>query len=192
MKNNLIIVFSRAPILGKVKSRLAADIGDKAALEIHHKLFFQTLKTIEQTATEFKLYLSQAPDEDFKFPYDLQTGNNLGQRMAGALKTELRKFDNVCLIGSDCLDLKPIDIVNAFKLLEHNDVVLGPALDGGYYLIAMQKNNPDLFTNIRWGSSSVFEDTLRIAEKLKLKIGHLKTRKDVDSIDDLPDNWLPK
>ena len=82
--------------------------------------------------------------------------------MNKALQTELETYTKVCLIGSDCLALTDTHITNAFKQLDAADVVIGPAIDGGYYLIGMKKPQPQLFSKISWGSSTVLENTLQI------------------------------
>ena len=185
----LIILFSRAPILGQVKRRLAEKIGDQAALKVHKKLFSITLEVVAQTGIATRLYLSEPPPKNFPHDYQLQEGTHLGDRMVRAVQIELRKSDKICLIGSDCLDLTAHDLKEAFARLETHDLVLGPARDGGYYLIGLKTFIPDLFKNIKWGSAEVLEETLSIARKLSLKTGLLDERLDVDRYTDLPENW---
>lgn len=185
----LIIQFSRAPLLGKVKRRLAVQIGDEEALKVHEKLFARTLQIVAETNIPIKLYLSELPPKNFSHDYILQEGNDLGERMAQAVQEELKKSDKICLIGSDCLNLTASDLREAFARLETDDLVLGPAGDGGYYLIGLKTFIPDLFINVNWGSSTVLEETLRQARKLNLKTGLLDERIDVDRFNDLPENW---
>lgn len=185
----LILLFSRAPILGQVKRRLAVDTGQEAALKVHKKLFSKTLETIAEAGIETKLYLSDTPLEDFPHKYVLQEGADLGLRMSAAFKAEMSKQQKICLIGSDCLDLKASDLREAFAQLETHNLVLGPAKDGGYYLIGLKTLIPELFLKVRWGSSTVLEETLKIARTLNLKTWLLSERSDVDRINDLPENW---
>ena len=185
----LIIQFSRAPILGQVKRRLAEQIGDDAALKVHNKLFAKTLQVVSEVHVATRLYLSSPPTKNFPHDYQIQQGNNLGDRMAHALQTELINSKKICLIGSDCLDLTANDLREAFAKLETNDLVLGPARDGGYYLIGLKTFIPELFINVSWGSSTVLEETLSLARKLNLKTGLLDERQDVDRYIDLPENW---
>ena len=110
--------------------------------------------------------------------------------MANALKDELKRYRHVCLIGSDCLDLTATDLDQAMKQLSTHDLVLGPAKDGGYYLIGMKRFIPQLFTDIPWGSDTVLAKTLARAAEINLKTALLNERTDVDHLSDLPANWM--
>ncbi len=110
--------------------------------------------------------------------------------MNNALQNELDQYAKVCLIGSDCLSLTGKEISKAFKQLDVADVVIGPALDGGYYLIGMKKPLPQLFVDISWGSSSVLADTLKICRESDLLVHQLSPLNDIDLPEDIPDNWL--
>ena len=186
---NLIILFSRRPTLGQVKRRLARDIGDKAALEVHQWLFRRTLEVIAQSGIKSTLYLSAQPNEEYDYDFKLQEGKDLGERMAKAFQHEIDGDNRVCLIGSDCLDLSPEDLLLACEKLKKADLVLGPANDGGYYLIGLKQFYPELFKGIKWSSPEVFAETLVVASKLSLKTVLLEKRTDVDKISDLPANW---
>ena len=190
MTKDLIVLFSRTPVKGRVKKRLAEDIGDTAALDVHLRLFNRTMSTIDEALIDRKIYLSEMPLNDFPYPYSVQKGRDLGERMAEAIQAELQVRNKVCLIGSDCHDLEASDLQEAFRQLSNNDVVLGPAIDGGYYLIGMKKFIPEIFENITWGTQTVLTETLGIAEHYGLKTALLKTRTDIDNLDDLPANWI--
>ena len=190
MQNTLLIIFTRSPELRKVKKRLAAKLGNAKALEIHTKLVTHTLEVANNSNISNKVYLSEKPKSKPAFNYELQTGDNLGERMHNALLAELNHFRKVCLIGSDCLTLNSSDINNAFKKLDDADVVIGPAIDGGYYLIGVKKPAPQLFANISWGTSSVLKNTLRLCSENGLLVHQLKLLNDIDRPEDVPDSWL--
>lgn len=190
MKDALIIVFSKVLNKGQVKRRLARDVGDQAALEIYAKLFSQTLEIVKSSGLDSKLYLSESPTVDFPIPYSLQEGGDLGERMSIAIASELKSYRKVCLIGSDCLDLKAEDLVRAIRLLQSKELVLGPSLDGGYYLIGMRKIAKKLFEKIPWGTATVLAETLKIARELEIDFDLLDKRRDVDTVEDLPEGWL--
>lgn len=190
MQNSLLIIFSRAPALGKVKSRLASTLGPEKALSIHNLLFKQTIATVLQSRIPNKIYLSEEPLPSFKYPYLLQTGHDLGNKMNNALEKELSTHSKVLLIGSDCLNLTSNDLTNSLAKLETNDVVLGPAVDGGYYLIGLKKPTPNLFNSIQWGTSTVLQETINRCISSGLSYELLDMRSDVDTEDDIPDGWV--
>ena len=190
MQKSLLIIFTRTPEIGKVKRRLAIKFGDAKALEIHNKLFANTLDVANTSNISNKIYLSEEPESAMPFNYQVQLGNDLGERMHNAILNELKHFDKVCLIGSDCLSLNSSDIENAFIKLDSTDIVIGPAVDGGYYLIGMKKPQPMLFSGIYWGTSSVLKKTLEKCANEKLLVDQLKLYNDIDRPEDVPDNWL--
>lgn len=190
MQKCLLVIFTRTPVYGKVKKRLAIKLGDAKALEIHQKLVAHTLTVVNNSGILYKVYLSEESNAEQAFSYKLQSGVDLGERMNNALLSELKEYTKVCLVGSDCLELKDTDIVNAFKQLDEADVVIGPAVDGGYYLIGMKKPQPQLFPNISWGSSTVLENTLQKCTDSGLVVHQLRLLNDIDQPEDVPDDWL--
>lgn len=190
MQKSLLIIFTRTPVYGKVKKRLAIKLGKPKALQIHHRLVEHTLAVANTSGMLFKVYLSEEPASSQTFSYKIQSGNDLGERMNNALQTELAQYSKVCLIGSDCLALTDTEITNAFNQLDTTDVVIGPAVDGGYYLIGMKKPQPKLFEDISWGSSSVLADTLQKCTNSGLMVHQLSLLNDIDRPEDVPDNWL--
>jgi len=189
MQLNLIIVFSRTPVLGKVKTRIAKDLGDLQALKIHKKLYNHTTAIVKEAKIPYKIYFSEDPIMDINHLFNVQTGIGLGDRMSNAFSSELIEYENICLIGSDCLELTANDIAKAFQHLAANDVVLGPAIDGGYYLIGLKKPHPQLFRNIHWGSSVVLEETLKTCSTHNLSVKLLRPLNDIDLLEDLPESW---
>jgi len=190
MQKSLLLIFARRPEYGKVKKRLATKLGKAKALAIHQRLLSHTLKVANKSGFSYKVYLSEEPQSKQAFSYELQSGANLGERMNNALQTELAQYTKVCLIGSDCLTLTGYDITDAFKQLDDADVVIGPAVDGGYYLIGMKKPHPELFSAIDWGTSSVLENTLKKCTNSVLITHQLSLLNDIDRPEDVPLNWL--
>ncbi len=175
---------------GRVKTRLAKSIGDIKALEIYNKLLVHTIQVIKSSNFDYKFYFTAKYNNSLIIDYKLQIGLDLGDKMYNALIDELDYFDRVCIIGSDCLTLTSNDIANAFKQLNSHDVVLGPATDGGYYLIGMKKPHRQLFSNITWGASTVLAESLQECSKANLTVKLLREQNDVDTIEDVPREWL--
>lgn len=183
---NVLIVFLKNPELGMVKTRLAATIGDKKALEIYLKLLHYTFQTIHSVEARIQLYFTDRIDQSFK--YDdafLQEGSDLGIRMKNAfLKCDFNENKKV-IIGTDCAQLTTAIIQKAFLQLEKYDLVIGPATDGGYYLLGMKKVYTPLFESIHWSTDSVLDETIQIANHLNLSFYLLRPLTDIDTEEDL-------
>ncbi|MGB5316375.1 MAG: TIGR04282 family arsenosugar biosynthesis glycosyltransferase [Robiginitalea sp.] len=188
-----LLIFTRNPVPGKCKTRLAATIGDQAALDIY---VFLLQHTASQCAglpgVEKIVYFSDSIgdgaiwDTD-TFDYRLQQGADLGLRMQQAFKDAFTAgYREVIVIGSDLLDLSTSDLQNAFDLLSENEAVLGPAEDGGYYLLGLKKNIPGIFQNKTWGTKTVLQDTLNDLRKFKTAV--LPARNDIDQYEDIAGN----
>ena len=190
---NALIIFARKPELGKVKTRLAATIGNKKALEIYIKLLTHTRTIAEAANAEPFVFLTETTENNFwdTFSCELQLGNTLGERMLDAFSFILKKNYNKCIIiGSDCPKLS-VEIVNtAFNYLDENDAVIGAAQDGGYYLLGIKKLIPALFRNKEWSTSNVFSQTIFDFENEKISYRTLPTLHDLDEEKDIPDEWL--
>ena len=189
--NNALIIFIKNPVLGKVKTRLAGTVGDETALEVYKELLNYTQKiTLLIDADKFLFYADFLQRED-EWPNDrfikhLQKGNNLGERMYTAFEDIfLNKYQKVIIIGSDCLDLSASVIEDAYKFLNESDVVIGPAKDGGYYLLGMKNLHPCLFKNIAWSTSQVLKQTVSICRSQHLNYSLLPTLTDIDVENDL-------
>lgn len=188
---NKLIVFAKAPRLGQVKSRLAADIGERAACDAYKKItahLFQNLSDLEPVEIRF------TPDEAENelrswlgetFEFSPQGTGNLGDRLLRAFTENFsRGNQRVIAIGSDCPYVTQTDIESAWMALEQNDVVLGPATDGGYWLIGMRKPQPALFQKIPWSTETVLESTLSRCRELQLTFELLRTLDDIDVVSD--------
>lgn len=116
-----------------------------------------------------------------------QRGEELGQRMASACRQILAKHDRVVVIGTDIPGLSGKILSEAFRQLESADLVIGPAADGGYYLLGMKQTCPDVFTDIHWGSGSVFNETMAAIGRSGLSCARLPVQKDIDTWEDLLD-----
>ena len=138
MKNQLLVLFCRNPELGKVKTRLAASIGDEKALAIYFLLANHTKQITAPLACDKILYYSDFVDSEDNWPAttfekSLQQGADLGEKMMNVFRNGFeRKYKSICIIGTDCFDLTSAILEEAFEKLETNDAVIGPAHDGGY------------------------------------------------------------
>ena len=193
MSINHLIIFVKNPELGKVKTRLARTIGDEKALYIYKLLLEQTFQVTLPVLADKKLYYSefvQNMDQfnDLVYEKHIQSGDGLGDKMYNAMKHSFGEWSGkVVLIGSDCFELNSGIIEEAFKALEESDYVLGPAKDGGYYLIGMKELNLEIFQNKEWSSENVFLDTLLDIKNQEKSHYLLPTLSDVDSEEDLGD-----
>jgi rSAM/selenodomain-associated transferase 1 len=193
MSINHLIIFVKNPELGKVKTRLAKTIGDEKALYIYKLLLEQTFQVTLPVLAEKKLYYSefvQNMDQfnDLVYEKHIQSGDGLGNKMYHAIKHSFAEWaDKVVLIGSDCFELNSGIIEEAFKALEESDYVLGPAKDGGYYLIGMKELNLEVFQNKEWSAENVFLDTLLDIKNQGKSHYLLPTLSDVDVEEDLGD-----
>ena len=185
-----VIVFVKNPELGKVKTRLAATVGNEQALIIYKKLLDYTRNVLLQlNDTERHVYYSSFVDLADEWSNDhfkkfAQKGDGLGERMTAAFQETLETCSKVVIIGSDCAQLTEDHIERAFDMLDSNDLVIGPSHDGGYYLLGMHTYHPYLFEDIVWSSETVLEDTLNIASFNKLKVAQLEALSDIDNEED--------
>ena len=190
-----LIVFVRHPEQGKVKTRLAAAIGALNALKIYQRLLDHTLDVIRQTeAQKFIFYAGKVVEKDMwqlpGFTKSRQEEGDLGLRMKTAFEQVFKAgYRKVVIIGSDCPGLTPLHLQSAFAALETHAVVIGPATDGGYYLLGMHTLYPELFEQKQWSTDSVYSDTIRSIEKYHLPYYVLEPLTDVDEEKDLPLHW---
>lgn len=184
-----LIIFTRNPELGKCKTRLAKTIGDENALEVYKYLLTHTATIAKDIKADRYVFYSEHIkrndlwDTSF-FRKKLQKGTDLGERMQNAF-TELLEmgYEKVTIIGSDLLDLDAEIVNDAFAQLQFNDVVLGPALDGGYYLLGIKNFYPQIFINKEWGSSSVLKATQQDLQNYSVSL--LKPLNDIDTFEDM-------
>ncbi len=192
---SLVMVFIRNPEIGKVKTRLAKTIGDTKAFKVYLHLLNHTLSCVSPLKTDKSIFYSDyIPKQDEwqlnGFYAHLQSGGDLGKKMLTAFEISFKKgYQNILILGSDCLELTSSIIQNALEKLEKTDVVIGPAKDGGYYLLGMNTLYTPLFENKNWSTNSVFKDTIKEIENLKLNYIVLEELSDIDEEADLPKNF---
>lgn len=192
----LIIVFLKNQLPGKVKTRLAVSIGDKRALQVYRQLVRHTIEVTAPLQVDKQLWYSHfIPDYD---PWDLpnaiskvQDGEDLGERMSQAFGSGFdAEYKKIVLIGTDCPHIQQQHLESAFTALNGSDVVLGPSLDGGYYLIGMKQRLPILFRDMPWSTDQLLEKTLSILDQQILNVQMLETLNDIDTIEDLKASGL--
>ncbi|MBK8493048.1 MAG: TIGR04282 family arsenosugar biosynthesis glycosyltransferase [Saprospirales bacterium] len=180
-----LILFVKNPQLGKVKTRLAATMGEENALRIYEALLAHTREVALQVAVGRYLYYSEFidKDDDWRMAYfqkRKQEGEDLGARMAHAFSEVLRDHERAILIGSDIPQISASILEEALEGLSTHDFVIGPALDGGYYLIGMHAYEPAVFEGIAWSTSSVFTQTIQLIRQLGKSFHTLPLLADVD------------
>jgi uncharacterized protein len=186
-----IIIFVRNPELGKVKTRLAKEIGDEQALQVYTGLLQHTHDiVIDLDCDRFVYYADYINDHDLwenkYFEKRLQNGESLGNRMMAAFFELFQQgFSQVVIIGSDCPGLTSFVIEDAFDKLDTTDVIIGPSCDGGYYLLGLTHLVPDLFKNKKWSTDTVLADTIKDTISLKKSCFFLTELSDIDTAEDL-------
>lgn len=191
---NLLIIFVKNPKIGKVKSRLANSIGEEKALSVYKKLLLKTNEVVIDLNLDKCVYYSESIDQEDLWENSIflkakQKGENLGVRMRNAFNEAFENsYDKICLIGSDIMELTDEIIVQAFDHLDTHDIVLGPSIDGGYYLIGMKSPVSYVFENKKWGTGEVLKATLDDINKMLLKYFLLPILNDIDEIEDINDS----
>lgn len=192
-EKNALIIFVKNPVLGKVKTRLAQTVGDESALVIYQKLLEHTHQITGSLACNKFVFYSDYINENDLWENDsyrkrMQIGHDLGEKMSHAFQSLFDQgFEKIVIIGSDAYDLRTEDIDLAFEELEKHNVVIGPAIDGGYYLLGMGEMIPALFQDKSWSSEVLIQET---EEEIKRSFKtYIKLRKisDVDYESDLGD-----
>jgi hypothetical protein len=186
---NALILFIRNPERGKVKTRLANKLGKDKALEIYKALLQHTREVaLEVDARRMLFYSEQIAQEDewkrTHFDKYLQSGQTLGVRMHRAFELALEQSSKAVIVGSDIAQIHPSILKAAFSELDRHDYVIGPAIDGGYYLLGMKSPNASLFQDIEWSTNTVCEETL---DKIRSQGGSYKkveTLSDIDYAED--------
>lgn len=186
-----IIIFIKNPEKGKVKTRLAGDIGEDEALKWYLHMLNHTRETAILIDAKRYLYYSSFIDQSDDWPSEqfekhLQPSGDLGERMAAAFQQAFKDgHRQVLIVGSDCLDLRKHHLESAFSTFHEHDFVLGPANDGGYYLLGMNQYSPNVFEGIEWSTESVLQNTLDIIQSMGKTAGLLEELTDIDYESDL-------
>ncbi|GAA4827996.1 TIGR04282 family arsenosugar biosynthesis glycosyltransferase [Algivirga pacifica] len=191
LKKEQLIIFVKNPIKGKVKTRLGATIGNAKAVEVYRKLLAYTHKVTHALQLTKKVYYGDFVNPDDLWDTEgyekhLQAEGDLGQRMASAFQDCFRSgAEKVVIIGSDLPELTTTILEEAFDALEQQEVVIGPATDGGYYLLGMRQYDPILFEDIVWSTDTVFSTTIQKLEKTQRSYTLLPVCSDLDREEDL-------
>jgi uncharacterized protein len=195
LDDRCLLFFIKNPEKGNVKTRLASAVGDKTAVKLYKRFLLEMLFMLNRGT--FIFYLCYSPESPLRSLKDWlgdhylfmpQTGEDLGERMKNGFAEAISmNFKRVVLIGSDIPDLSLEFIEEAFTSLQEKDAVIGPSLDGGYYLIGFKKEtfSPRVFEGIRWSTGSVFEKTLEVLEREGLTVHTLQPLRDIDTVGDL-------
>ena len=191
-----LIIFARYPEVGKAKTRLIPALGPEGATAVYRQLAEQTLAQVQafrqQHLLEVEVRFTGGTQELMQrwlgqdLLYAEQGTGDLGERMARSLQAAFAAgMGRTIIIGTDCPQLDTVILQSAFEALAQQDLVLGPATDGGYYLIGLRRFVPELFVDIPWSTATVFSKTMAIATHLNLTIAHLPTLTDIDYPEDL-------
>lgn len=194
--NNALVFFVKYPQAGTVKTRLAKSVGDQEAARIYKTIAHEIyLKIKGGHRTHYDLWVVYDPPEKSKeirtwldgdFHFLPQQGDGLTQRLVGACKHVFEKgYASVVVIGSDTLDFKGSIVSQAFEQLQRHDLVIGPAKDGGYYLIGSKELSKGIFQDISWSTAKVLFQTLEKARALKLSYCLLEELEDLDEFENL-------
>jgi len=185
---NVVSLFLKTPVLGKVKTRLAKSLGDEAALMAYTDLVEYLLKRLGES----RIHIHHTPADPEPmvnwlgdgYSFSAQECTGLGERLTHAMELEFTAgAEKLIFLGGDCPYVDQVRIDEAFASLDNHDVVMGPAADGGYYLIGMNRMLPELFTDVAWGTDSVFQTSVEICQKLGVSYFLLAEESDVDDLE---------
>jgi uncharacterized protein len=188
MSGTVIQLFAKQPVEGEVKTRLIPEIGKQNATAVYQHCLKYILNISQQTPFDQQIWLNRMNgDEIFtQQSCHLQQGKDLGEKMYNALSFGLTQYSKAILIGSDCIDLTQEILAEVDKKLSDNDLVIVPALDGGYVLIAASERiHPSIFSGISWSTGIVLNQTLIKCMQQKIKTFILKPLRDIDHAEDL-------
>jgi rSAM/selenodomain-associated transferase 1 len=195
MMHSLILLFVKSPERGNVKSRLAATLGEGPALELYKRFVGDMKETLQKGRHPFSICFypvsSQKKMADWlgmDITYVPQDGDDLGERMKDAFIRSFREgIEKVLIIGSDIPDLENRIMEDAFSSLDNHDAVIGPASDGGYYLLGFKNTAslPGIFQGFPWGTDSVFRKTMTVFKESGVSVHILPERRDMDTLEDL-------
>jgi hypothetical protein len=196
VKRRVLAIFAKQPLPGQVKTRLAKQIGEVAAARLYAK-FVETILAVTESVADQRI-IAYSPDTEsarrwFEASVStagdtlwVQPAGDLGARLTACAEFALSEPEHsLVIIGTDSPTLSTETIAEAFRRLEHNDVVLGPARDGGYYLIGLRSACPRLFAGIDWGTDRVLVQTISRVEEQRLSLHLLPLFYDVDTLEDL-------
>ncbi len=188
-----LLIFLKYPELGRSKTRLSATIGNEKSLKVYLELLEHThliSKDLNYDKYLFydKVTANKMPWGDDIYHTAYQVESDLGGRMQNAFELLFDKgYERIVIIGSDCYELTSAIIEDAFNKLETSEVVIGPAKDGGYYLLGLTRPIPALFTGITWSTNTVYTSTVKVLNSLGISYDTTPVLSDIDTEDDLPE-----
>jgi rSAM/selenodomain-associated transferase 1 len=190
MTNHALLIFVKNLVMGHVKTRLAATLGSEQAMGIYQQLLLHTHDAVQSfTADKFVFYSTFIEDDIWQndlFHKEIQTGIYLGERMKNAFASVFEKgYQKTIIIGTDCPGINESILKDDFLNLHDSDIVIGPATDGGYYLLGIKKMYSFLFENIEWSTNKVLQQTINLCTRHKLSYFLLPELPDVDEEKDL-------
>lgn len=186
----VLIIFVKNPAPGKVKTRLAKEMGEAEAVSVYKALLAITHQATAPLNCAKKVYYQDDIGkhdlwDEGDFVKCRQSNGGLGEKMEAVFRENLKQFSKTVIIGSDCPDIKPELLEEAFGQLEQHDAVIGPAEDGGYYLLGLKTFEPALFTNKSWSTDRVLEETLETLRERGYTYHLLPVLNDIDTPEDL-------
>ncbi|MEZ4772145.1 MAG: TIGR04282 family arsenosugar biosynthesis glycosyltransferase [Bacteroidia bacterium] len=194
--NRLLLIFVKHPVPGQVKTRLAEGLGEQKALEIYQKLLQFTFDiTLKVDAEKVIFYGNDIPPSDLwsaeGYTRMNQDGKDLGARMQEAFRWGWRQgYGKIVIIGSDCPGLSKRKLTDAFEYLESYSTVIGPAKDGGYYLLGMNRPFPAIFQNKKWSTDTVLQDSIDDLQVANRSYFLLPELSDIDTKEDIAGTFL--
>jgi rSAM/selenodomain-associated transferase 1 len=189
MKRDLLIVFAKEPVPGRVKTRLAKDVGAGVAAALYDLMLRHVIKNVFSSSYDIELW--KTSESGGVYFAELIPGaairnqpeGDIGERMSGAFRSGFAAgYKRICIIGTDCPGLFSSGIIHAFNALNGNELALGPSSDGGYYLIGLSEFHYELFEGISWSTGSVFSETVEKASILNIVYAFLPVMEDMDEI----------
>lgn len=191
-----LILMTRIPIPGKTKTRLMDIFTGEKCAGIHKCFLLDLFNIFNYINDDVDIFLTYTPEGNLNIIQDIipsyincfpQIGDDLGARMGNAIGEVFNiGYTDVILIGSDIPDIQPYELLDAFSILENNDICLGPTFDGGYYLVGMKKLHKEIFDKeLKWGKKSVLESTIDIANNMELSVGLTVKHMDIDTKEDI-------
>ncbi len=184
--DTIVQIFAKAPLEGRVKTRLIPALGEEGARILHERMTERMVTAISTLpGAEIWCETDHLFFNNFQLPRFTQQGDDLGEKMFNALKNGLTRAAKVVLVGTDLPLIDKSYVAEAMNRLDEVDVVLGPAEDGGYGLIGCKHVMPNVFSGIDWGGPEVLAQTCLQLNELDSNYGLLSMVWDVDTPDDL-------
>ena len=194
MDKSLLIIFVKNLVPGHVKTRLAEDIGIDGALDVYQYLVEHTAEITEDLKVDKAVFYSEYVEiediwDDSQYKLLIQKGKSLGERMSNAFEKAFETgYEKVVIIGSDSIEISEKHLNDAFKQLDDHDYVIGPAKDGGYYLLGMKEPSPSFFEGKKYGHDKVLKELLEEVAKTQKEFSLLDELSDIDTFQDLKDS----